>query len=28
MRRENLYTDHYRRNVPPWVILPIAEDGR
>jgi hypothetical protein len=28
MRRENLYTDHYRGRVPPWVVLPIATDGR
>ena len=25
MRAEGLYTDHYRGQIPPWVVLPPDE---
>lgn len=28
MHRERFYTDHYRGQLSPWVILPVAGDGR
>jgi hypothetical protein len=27
MRRDNLFTDHYRGATPPWVVVPGTEVG-